>query len=392
MYKQDNVTIKNGTIICNQAQGRPGIYYKFHCVPNAKYLITLIDFKKNQGNPFLWVADNNKKTILNTSINNTKINYSNKKYFNIFVGIIFQNPKKNHNFRLTKIILSKIGNFPTQQKKDQPKIVQQKKDQPKMVQQKKDQPKMVQPKIDSTKNAEPIQQITLNEIFDKIYVINLERNQERLNKVNKSLLYFDINYERFNAIDGQTMKNEFNAIFKKKWSNWEKKYTDKFKMKRIGEYGCLLSHREIIKDAKKQNYKKILIFEDDILVHKNIKELVTQYKTIFNQKWKLCYLGATQHGWGGIRFNRNYYNANSTDGAFAYGIDQSIYDEILNLIANPKFPIDAYYRYFQNKYFCPVIFENLFIADVSESDLRGKRNLNQLAKKVRWNVEKYYMI
>ena len=37
----------------------------------------------------------------------------------------------------------------------------------------------------------------------------------------------------------------------------------------IGEVGCYLSHMWCLQDIVKNNYNNAIIFEDDIIVHKN---------------------------------------------------------------------------------------------------------------------------
>ena len=70
--------------------------------------------------------------------------------------------------------------------------------------------------------------------IDKIIFINLEKRQDRLLEIKNELDTFNLQYERFNAIENE-----------------------------CGIVGCGYSHLAVLKIAKERNYKNILILEDD---------------------------------------------------------------------------------------------------------------------------------
>ena len=84
----------------------------------------------------------------------------------------------------------------------------------------------------------------LNEYFDKIYCINLDRRPDRWEKCSNLFERDGIIVDRFSAIDKNNIKNE------SKIAN--------------GPLACLSSHWNILNKALKEGYEKILIFEDDI--------------------------------------------------------------------------------------------------------------------------------
>lgn len=162
---------------------------------------------------------------------------------------------------------------------------------------------------------------SINEIFDKVYLINLERDASKYEIIKKKLDKFNINFELFKAIDGNKLKNC-------KLLNSGNK----------GAVGCKMSHMEIIKNAKYNNYSKILILEDDLYFWKNFNERFNSlYKNLMDidKNWKLIYFGASNRvGGEHIQFtqsNQSVYNIGSKfiTGAYAIGYDKSIYDTIL---------------------------------------------------------------
>lgn len=75
----------------------------------------------------------------------------------------------------------------------------------------------------------------MSKYIDKIIYINLNKRSDRKEKIEKELNNFNLEYERFEAIDYPS----------------------------FGSYGCGLSHLYVLKLARERNYKNILILEDD---------------------------------------------------------------------------------------------------------------------------------
>lgn len=110
-----------------------------------------------------------------------------------------------------------------------------------------------------------------------------------------------------------------------------------------GERGCMQSHVSVIKDAWHNKHKRVLILEDDA------DFLVTDmeyYAKVFNAMplhWHLLYLGAnvTQH----LKAKNDYlFNAKGCLCAHSYGIQESIYTQVLSdARLNKVKVIDTYY-------------------------------------------------
>jgi GR25 family glycosyltransferase involved in LPS biosynthesis len=223
--------------------------------------------------------------------------------------------------------------------------------------------------------------ININKYFDNIYVLNLDRRPDRYENIKYNLDKLDIKVERFSAIDGDDIKDdEYNfSNFKQGYGMIENKYA----------LGCLRSHIEIIKDAKSKGYKRILIFEDDVLINSDIKIHFQKIRNIDN--WKLLYLGASQYNWD-IDFIEDFYYSRKTLGCFAYAIDESMYDEILET-NKEELSIDNLLLILQSKYYkqCYTFYPNICIADVSESTIRAERDQDSHSKRMKWNLLKNYI-
>ena len=96
----------------------------------------------------------------------------------------------------------------------------------------------------------------INRVCDKVFVINLDKDKGRLNAFDKCMELNSIKYERLPAVDGSKVKND-------------PRLTDFCNMFCTnGIKGCALSHRTIWEKMVENNYKNVLVFEDDAVVDK----------------------------------------------------------------------------------------------------------------------------
>jgi GR25 family glycosyltransferase involved in LPS biosynthesis len=120
------------------------------------------------------------------------------------------------------------------------------------------------------------------EYFDKVFLINLDKRKDRLDRCN------DI-FEKNNVRD---LVERFPGIVPDPSDDIP--YTKDTEKIKVPLYGCLLSHVNIIKRAKAEGLKSILVFEDDVdfINIESIEKSVDQLK---NRDWSLFYLGANTH-------------------------------------------------------------------------------------------------
>lgn len=214
--------------------------------------------------------------------------------------------------------------------------------------------------------------MNLNNYFDKIYLINLDRQPHRLGKIWFKLKSLNIDFHRISAVDGALM-DDVNL-----------RVENKFVL------ACLLSHIKVIKHAKENSYNKILIFEDDVMFCENFSILIQEINKI-PLSWKLLYLGASQYDWDDLEFFDNFYFSKETLGTFAYGVDSFIFDEIISICEQQNAPIDRKLAIIQKKYYkeCYTFYPNLCVADISDSSIRPPRNFSTHSPWVRWNLYNY---
>jgi hypothetical protein len=251
----------------------------------------------------------------------------------------------------------------------------------------------------------------VNWIFDHVYVLNLGRRLDRRVEMVQKLEKYGIRAEIIEAVNGYSEENEkeFYEFYRKPLATEGTHQLERTLKKKMiaspGAWGYLKTYKNILEDAGKNKFRKILCLDDDVLFHKSFETSLGQALGSIPGSWRLLYLGATQHEWN-VPYNVNYpehvierkfeyypyYFPVRTDGSFAVGIDESVFGEILAEINLMNCSLDSGpLRAIQQKYptECIVLNPNLVVADVSQSDIGVQRDQHQMAKKLRWNMDLY---
>jgi glycosyl transferase, family 25 len=163
----------------------------------------------------------------------------------------------------------------------------------------------------------------LNQYFDKIFYINLAKDVDRNNHILRQLEKFNItNFERFDAISYSQVPEQY------LWRNFNKK-----DIKYItNSLGCKDSHLGIIKLAKQRGYKKVLILEDDIVFQQNPHYILELNQAILND-WDMLYFGGQVE----------HFFRNQIVGGYAYAVNHTLFDDILNMAVPSGMEIDNFY-------------------------------------------------
>lgn len=93
-------------------------------------------------------------------------------------------------------------------------------------------------------------------MIDCIYLINLDRRPDRLERMQGLLQHYGLHAKRLPAVDGKSLtegqKQTLFGPYPVRMSN--------------GAIGCLLSHLSVLQDAYQRGFKRIWVLEDDVLI------------------------------------------------------------------------------------------------------------------------------
>ena len=186
----------------------------------------------------------------------------------------------------------------------------------------------------------------VNDFFDKVIVINLDRRTDRMEKLAPQLEKLDIQYKRFSAVDGK--KLDIDPIV-----------------------AGLRSHLQVMKQIAGQ---RVLILEDDAQFVEDFNEKFEKVMQTLPEDWDIFYLGAlVPKDVGLIRMvNRHWGIQVLTTGSQAYCINPSKLEYFISKLEDYNSYIDIGLRDFAKDLKAYIAQPNLVTQFPSYSDLRLK--------------------
>lgn len=192
---------------------------------------------------------------------------------------------------------------------------------------------------------------TFNKFVDEVYVINLERRKDRLEHITKEFKKIDVSFKRVNAIDGNDI--------------------EKFNNLSSAEIACLRSHVGVIQESIEKNYKRIAIFEDDIIFCDDFEKRFEYYSSNIPDDWDIMYLGGTHYG-NGVEVKPFINKIEGVYGCFAMILNNknNLFQKIIEITKSENIPIDNYYCENLSKTFNTYIFVPFFVKTLNtKSDI-----------------------
>ena len=163
-----------------------------------------------------------------------------------------------------------------------------------------------------------------------------------------------------------------------------------------GEWGCSQSHINILEDALKNKYEKIIVLEYDFFISNDFKNKINEFNNIDKTNFKCISLGSTQY-----KLNHQYNdypnlfkfdNYFSTFAIYLNNID-GFFKEFINTLKTFIIPadhcLDIISLYYNREGFA-LFYPYLFICNITKSgtsDLTFKMKTE--AEKRNWNVNNY---
>jgi len=205
----------------------------------------------------------------------------------------------------------------------------------------------------------------INKKVSEIYIINLEEDFAKRNYIIKLMQKYGINFKLI--IVNRISLDVYRALCE----------TQKIT---IGELGCCLSHMWCLYQILQNKHKNALIFEDDIILHKNF---INKFLKIYIKNKDIDFLLLGAHDYMFAKYNyknvknelykphkdskqlygahANYYSYNGAKRMFYIRItDTSFFDKEYMLMFN----------YLPNSYIC---YPNLAVSNVSSSTLNHSK-------------------
>jgi GR25 family glycosyltransferase involved in LPS biosynthesis len=269
---------------------------------------------------------------------------------------------------------------------------------------------------------------TINDVFSRVIVINLDRRPDRYRAVQAELDVLGIRAARFAAVDGKDRKvlaewkqyaaeplvalrgDEPPALTYRQFHLEDKsararvafveQRDGKKAIATAGAWGLLLSMTEVIEQAVAEAWPSLLILEDDALFHKDTTALFDHVLGQLPADWAILQLGAMQLHWepSWITWHsKNLYRCNgSSMAAHAVGLRQEVLPALLQACRMRDLPFDigalhVIKRQYRDR--CFTCFPNLVIQDATDSEIGMStiffREARQQTNIYRWQISHY---
>lgn len=208
--------------------------------------------------------------------------------------------------------------------------------------------------------------MTLNDFFDKVFCINLERRKDRKIQMEVEFTKHGIEAEFVKAVDARLMSvpirvSEDGTVIQK------------------GYFGCLLSHLHVVKEAKRRGYKNYLVLEDDADMDENFQKLFSEFIKRVPKDWDMLYFGGN-HMEKPKMIADNVATISKTYTTHAYSVSDKMYDVLIEALDKIE-KLDISLSKLHKKHHCYVFQPHLIMQRESHSDILERNNGD-------WTLEK----
>jgi len=170
----------------------------------------------------------------------------------------------------------------------------------------------------------------LNQYFDKILVVSVPRFTERQHEIKDKLS--GLKFDFFWGVDKQSLNLNELMINGTYDNDKAKKATRSGKEMNLGEITCSLSHRKLYAEMILNSWKRVLIFEDDVVPRFDYLESLPLALSELPTNWELVYLGYLKHErvTSSLRRKQSFYKMLSIFGFIKWN-----YTMVCNLFPKP---------------------------------------------------------
>ncbi|MGH8604307.1 MAG: glycosyltransferase family 25 protein, partial [Gammaproteobacteria bacterium] len=138
---------------------------------------------------------------------------------------------------------------------------------------------------------------------------------------------------RFPALDGDSLKLP---------ANW---------VHTPGAYGCLLSHLQVIREARRAGASSVLIFEDDVVFDDHLEKKFSVYIDQLPPDWDMLFFGAL-HKDEPVKVSDNIARITQANSTYACALKATVFDDFIELNRKTEEVLDSNSLVLQQQFNC----------------------------------------
>ncbi len=195
---------------------------------------------------------------------------------------------------------------------------------------------------------------TVNETFPYKICINLDRRPERWQSMQRKFDQHGIHsVRRFPALDGEKMKLP---------ANW---------VHAPGAYGCLLSHLQVVREARRLGVPSVLIFEDDVVFDDHLEKKFSIYIDQVPPDWDMLFFGAL-HKDEPIKVSDNIARITQAYSTYACVLRDTMFNDFIDLNRKTEQELDNNSLVLQQRFKCYCFMPHLAWVETDYSDAQQR--------------------
>jgi glycosyl transferase family 25 len=195
---------------------------------------------------------------------------------------------------------------------------------------------------------------TINDTFPYKVCINLDRRSERWQQMQRKFDRHGIrSVSRFPAIDGDNVTIP---------ANW---------VHTPGAYGCLLSHVEVVREARRRNVPSVLIFEDDAVFDDHFESKFAASIGQVPPDWDILFFGAL-HRDEPIEVASGIARITQAYSTYACALRATVFDAFIELNQETDEVLDNNGMVLQRRFNCYCFMPHLAWVEADHSDAQQR--------------------
>lgn len=157
----------------------------------------------------------------------------------------------------------------------------------------------------------------INRLFDKVYVINLEKDEDRMKAFSDEAANIGLDFQRFNAVDRNQVVNE--GLHEAYSQGMD--YSSAEFQALAARIACRMSHYRAVGDAIKCGAESVFIFEDDVRFSKDFVNKFNEQLKMLPSDWSLLFASCGLERGERSKINDVWYRMGSSFwGWWSYGL------------------------------------------------------------------------
>ena len=194
----------------------------------------------------------------------------------------------------------------------------------------------------------------INQTFPHKVCINLDRRPHRWQEMQRKFEQHGIHsVQRFSALDGDELKLP---------TNW---------IHTPGAYGCLLSHLQVVREARQRGLPSVLIFEDDVVFDVQLETKLAACIGQLPSDWDMLFFGAL-HKDEPTKVSENIARITQANSTYACALRSTVFDAFIELNSQTEEVLDNNSLLLQQKFNCYCFMPHLAWVETDYSDAQQR--------------------